>query len=947
MRFRGFVFLCGAMIWGVGAYAAAPQSPPRGLISASPVYPGRTIPSAAAAGRSRAAVAERCTIPAGATVCNALVTWSTANVNSAVVTVQDTLGGGQVPFANGLAGSQAAQIQPFPHRYLFRLYDSSSGNLILLADTTVLASGTGTIYGFPNPCTILSGQSSCKSTISWTTQTVTTAQVTKQDIGGGELAFGTGTSGNQEATISTQTTFRLYDTSSGEANKVLLAATTVTAIGNTISASPNPCTLLSGRSSCISTISWSTLGVTVAEVTRQRDDEVNETVIPGGLSGIQDFEILAFHQYTFRLYDTSSPNKVLLAATTVRAVGSTLIFDGAPNPCEIVIGQTTCSSRISWATQGVTRVVITVQTATVGENLTNPFVDTRRDGSSATVGFKDYTQIEAAPQQYTFRLYDASNASNPNQFIWLAGMVVVAKGMGAITANPNPCTIPSDPPSATTCTSNIIWSTSQAVTKAQVTKRDMGPNPPPPEEQFATGASTPTVPVRTQSDPNIAAPPAHLYDFRLYDFSCSDPPTSTSCNAVPNQWAPFGYWLAETRVLAMGTGVISADPNPCEITNGGSCTTNIEWNTNNAAAAEIKWIECGVTCPDPDPDLENDCAVGTSSAPLPGGTLSSGDCLVDLLLLAPPHRYVLRLYDFSSGIDFWLAQVEVSAILPAAPLAPSGLTATAVSSTEINLAWTDNSTNEEGFKIQRSQKADFSSIETTVTVPADTETYSDKNLTPSTTYYYRVWAFNSAGDSGYSTASATTPAAAPPPPSAPSNLTATAVSNSQINLAWTDTSSNEDGFKIERSTNGTTFTEIAQVAANATTYSNTGLTASTTYWYQVRAFNSGGNSAYSNIATAPPSSPTNLKAVASLSGKKAVVNLTWEYSGSKVDIFLIERCQGLGCNNFNGIAQVAGTERHYTDTMVSRRKFYSYRMRAQNPGGISAYSNAVRDVKTP
>ena len=104
---------------------AAPAGPARGLISASPVYPGRTIPSAAA-GRSGAAVAERCTIPRGATVCTALVTWSTTNTASAFVTVQDTLGGAPIPFAIGVAGSLAAQLLPAPHRYIFRLYDGSS-----------------------------------------------------------------------------------------------------------------------------------------------------------------------------------------------------------------------------------------------------------------------------------------------------------------------------------------------------------------------------------------------------------------------------------------------------------------------------------------------------------------------------------------------------------------------------------------------------------------------------------------------------------------------------------------------------------------------------------------------------------------------------------------------------------------------------------------------------
>ena len=98
-----------------------------------------------------------------------------------------------------------------------------------------------------------------------------------------------------------------------------------------------------------------------------------------------------------------------------------------------------------------------------------------------------------------------------------------------------------------------------------------------------------------------------------------------------------------------------------------------------------------------------------------------------------------------------------------------------------------------------------------------------------------------------------TPTPTPTPlPAAPSNLSATAVSTSQINLAWQDNSNNETGFKIERcqGNNCTNFVEIAQVAANTTTYANTGLAPNTRYRYRVRAFNLGGNSAYSNIAAA-------------------------------------------------------------------------------------------------
>jgi hypothetical protein len=89
------------------------------------------------------------------------------------------------------------------------------------------------------------------------------------------------------------------------------------------------------------------------------------------------------------------------------------------------------------------------------------------------------------------------------------------------------------------------------------------------------------------------------------------------------------------------------------------------------------------------------------------------------------------------------------------------------------------------------------------------------------------------------------------PPSPPSTLTATPVSRSQINLSWTDNSSNETGFKIERcrGSSCTNFSQIATVGPNVSKYSDTGLRRNTWYTYRVRAYNSAGNSAYSYAST--------------------------------------------------------------------------------------------------
>src|SRR5690606_17344206 len=199
----------------------------------------------------------------------------------------------------------------------------------------------------------------------------------------------------------------------------------------------------------------------------------------------------------------------------------------------------------------------------------------------------------------------------------------------------------------------------------------------------------------------------------------------------------------------------------------------------------------------------------------------------------------VRIYDTALSDQQVLA---LASSAPQVPQTPTNLTASAVSSSQIDLSWSDNSTDETGFLIERSQTSSTSGFSPVTTVVANTSTYSNTGLTPATQYYYRVSAVNSNGNSSYVEATATTLA---PPPQAPTGLNVTDATASSISLSWSDNSTNETGFEIERSnTQSGTYTLVGTAAANATTFTNTGLPNSSTYYYRVRAISAVGNSSY-------------------------------------------------------------------------------------------------------
>ena len=216
---------------------------------------------------------------------------------------------------------------------------------------------------------------------------------------------------------------------------------------------------------------------------------------------------------------------------------------------------------------------------------------------------------------------------------------------------------------------------------------------------------------------------------------------------------------------------------------------------------------------------------------------------VDTYLDNKPNLETLRDYVWSDG--------RINAYKAMWSLLPAKITTVVPSTTQIVLNWEDNAVGEDGFKIER--KVGGGSYTTLPSLPANSVTFTDSGLTDGTEYTYRIKATallpNPPSTSPVQAESFEETRAVATLLAPPTNLIASAESESDIALEWTDNSSTEQGFRIERRKSlDDSWVEIAQVSGSS--YTDSGLDKFTTYMYRVRAYNAAVNSEYSDTASA-------------------------------------------------------------------------------------------------
>lgn len=197
------------------------------------------------------------------------------------------------------------------------------------------------------------------------------------------------------------------------------------------------------------------------------------------------------------------------------------------------------------------------------------------------------------------------------------------------------------------------------------------------------------------------------------------------------------------------------------------------------------------------------------------------------------------------------------------PTPPSNLLAVA-SGAGVILTWADNATTETGYRIERKTGSDdWSNL---IDLPAATKSYADMTVSASTSYQYRVMALGSVNSAYSNWASITTPATPVTPPVNPTTAPAaptglTAVSNSAgttVNLSWTDASSTETGFRIQRQEGVNGWKTLTSVTAGSTTYADTTTKKATAYKYRVYSVNVAGETASSSVSVTTSNPSTTL-----------------------------------------------------------------------------------------
>ncbi len=267
------------------------------------------------------------------------------------------------------------------------------------------------------------------------------------------------------------------------------------------------------------------------------------------------------------------------------------------------------------------------------------------------------------------------------------------------------------------------------------------------------------------------------------------------------------------------------------------------------------------------------------------------------------------------------------------PNAPSGLGGTPASATSVNLNWTNNAINQTSFNLDRATDPGFTQNLITENLPASPNSFIDTytGLAPGNTYYYRLRAFNAAGNSGYSNVANITIPLAPP---TPTNQMVTGVSATEIDISWQDNAGHlADGYHILRSVNHGSFSVAATLpptsrsAPSTYAWSDTNLTPNTYYEYHIVAFNISGNNDFAGV-NATTLLPAPVLVYSKLASNIVTLYYTVPSGATSMNIY---RGTASGAETLLATGTTAGS---YVDNTVTNGTKYYYYVTAVNANSL-------------
>ncbi len=447
-----------------------------------------------------------------------------------------------------------------------------------------------------------------------------------------------------------------------------------------------------------------------------------------------------------------------------------------------------------------------------------------------------------------------------------------------------------------------------------------------------TGAIGMAVNTVSKADTGLSLSTEYCYRVKAFSTNPNGPPSVYSTNepclftplAAPVQNAPTGVTTSQVDLSWSNvSGNTGYEVQRCQFTQPDSPLNAATYLDNDSY-----WNTCSTIA-----TLAADTVSYTSTGLTSGFT----------------YRYKVR-DSYSGGYSAWSNAKAVTTIAPA----PTLNVPTAASTTQLNLAWGNvngNTSYSLEWKLRSGADCTAGSWSLLTSPAATTYAYNHTSLTAGTFYCYRIKAVGPSGDSAWSTERSQTTLAVPPTLNAPSGVTA-----SQAVLTW-NTITGNTGYKIERKIGvaGAWGTLVANTAADAVTYTNTGLTAGTLYYYRISTNNAGGASAASNevSTTTTPVAPT----VTATTVSDDRIDLSWAVKLGATN-YKIERKEGAGA--YSQIDNVAVTyvqkycgydyptvacptlsdvTASFQDSGLTENTSYCYQLKSWNStGGDSGYS---------